>query len=91
MNMMADASIERTARTELQKIFRRAFYSRCKYVDVTCRELADRVAEYYEDPCMHLADARDAMIEAMRPEDDILAEPTSSPHHILTIRYYVKR
>ncbi|ETX11421.1 hypothetical protein OCH239_20165 [Roseivivax halodurans JCM 10272] len=91
MNMVADVSIERTARDELQKIFRRVFYSRCEYVDVSCRELAERVAGYYEDPSMHLADARDAMIEAMGPEDDILAEPSSPPSNVLTIRYHVKR
>ena len=89
--MVADVSIQRSARDELQKIFRRVFYSRYQYVDVTCSELADRVAGYYEDPSFHLADAREAMIEAMSPDDDILAEPTSSPAHVLTIRYHVKR
>ncbi|ETX10246.1 hypothetical protein OCH239_22295 [Roseivivax halodurans JCM 10272] len=91
MHMVADISIERTARDELQKIFRRVFYSRYDHVDVTCSELAERVAGYYEDPSIHLADAREAMIEAMGPEDDILAEPTSSPAHVLTVRYYIKR
>ena len=89
--MVADVSVERTARDELQKIFRRALYSRREYVEVTCVDLAERVTGYYEDASMHLADTREAMIEAMGPDDDILAEPTSSRAHVLTIRYYVKR
>jgi hypothetical protein len=89
--MVADAFIERTVRDELQKIFRRLFYSRGEYVDVTCMELAERVSGYYEGSITHLYDARDAMIEAMGPYDDILAEPMAPPAHVLTVRYYAKR